>query len=803
MLVNRNINTMNGGVSQQPEELRFDNQVESMENFMVTVSQGLRRRNPLELLSTFNGTFSDNIKTHSYDRGDDKEKYAMFLDDNGIHIFDEEGNEKTVVVVDDNPLVDWIGTNWRRDVEFLTVGDTTWLLNKSIKVEMKEDKTETLFNRNNAFYWLKRSFNDGQDKGYTYYLTINGITFSDNSIDTDSSSKSLSDKLNQRYTTVDNDPSIFPDYIRAVNFGSIVHVYVAEIYAPDFRVHTGTTNRFVRVEDSDGNIVGLDVENYETSFNLINNNFKLYCEIDGVSDFYNLKDETPTEFTVYYYSNSTQAVSDSSPDLSTMNLYSTDGTEDFTFEFSDSWGDQASFGWKDSVSKISDLPASMKGFSENDVGTIAITGTDRDNFNNYYLKWKNGEYWGETTKEGIEYIIDYKTLPAKIVRQANGTFAFGYNNPNDDYDGFTHKWIERRVGDDDSNPIPSFIGNTISNMFFFKNRLCFTSEENVILSEAGGFYNFFATTVMEILDSDPIDAGVDSNTVSIIRAVNATAGAVTLWSDTGQFLLAGGDVLSPATTRIAQTSSYQSTNDIKPLAIDNEIIFFNKVGRNLTAMTYSPASIQSDKSTGRSISSHVPSYIPSTANGAYVSSAHNMIFITDKIDKNTIYIYKYFIKSQERAISSWFKWILPIEIKGIMIIENDLIILGDDNKITKLELEPKNISDSFLDFGDTSFTSKVVMSKFNIETNQGSKIIREPFYIKNIKINTYGKTDLDIINSERTKTKLINTKHLERKIVIGGNSEKINIGFSTSYDTGVQIDTVNIEGRVKTKSRNI
>ena len=46
MLVNHNIKNFFGGVSQQEDESRFDNQVESMENCLVTEAEGLRRRNP-------------------------------------------------------------------------------------------------------------------------------------------------------------------------------------------------------------------------------------------------------------------------------------------------------------------------------------------------------------------------------------------------------------------------------------------------------------------------------------------------------------------------------------------------------------------------------------------------------------------------------------------------------------------------------------------------------------------------------------------------------------------------------------
>jgi hypothetical protein len=203
-------------------------------------------------------------------------------------------------------------------------------------------------------------------------------------------------------------------------------------------------------------------------------------------------------------------------------------------------------------------------------------------------------------------------MPIKVVRQEDGTFKMGYNVIDLTVDGFNNEWKERSKGDEDSNPAPSFIDSKISNMFFFKNRLGFTSEENVILSETGSYYNFLASTVIELLDSDPIDASVDSDDVSIIRNVSAMAGSLTLWSDNSQFVLSGGEVLSPATTRISKTSGYACDATPSPVVLDSEIMFFQTIGGRFIAKSYLPASENTDATTANSLTSHVEGYLPST-----------------------------------------------------------------------------------------------------------------------------------------------------------------------------------------------
>ncbi len=703
MVVNKNIDNLNGGVSQQPDESRFYNQVETMENIHITVSEGERRRNPVELIRSLGVTPAGIVTTHSYDRGDDLEKYFMLFDDNGLKSFDiNDGTERVVNIVGDNPLSTWAsGTNgdWKANLDFLTVNDTTWILNNAMKVTASTpiDTVE----ENKAFFWVKKSFDNGASSGYDYRidLTVGGVTqtFTDNDVSTIGAISALK-------TAIDG------VVINGVTFTAVADISILKITA----------------------------------------------------------------------------------------------TDEFSFSSGDSFGNQASTGWRDNVRKVEDLPLSMNSFTSSEVGVIAIVGTDRDNFTLYYLAWNEDGYWYETVRPNRAEVIDYRTMPAKAVRQSDGTFSFGFNIIDDGHDLFDKEWKERRKGDEDSNPSPSFIGNTIDNMFFFKNRLCFTSSGNVIMSEIGRYYNFYATTAMEVLDGDPIDAGIDSNDVALIRNVNPSGGAVTLWADDAQFLLAGGEVLSPATTRISQTSNYSCDNSISPVVVDNEIIFFNKIGNYVDVLSYAPASIQSDKSSAESIASHIPSYIPADITDAVVSSSDNMLFLYSANSTREIYVYKYHVKGQEKLISSWSKWTFGFDIHSMFVLGGTLYMIADTDKFCKIELKPKGIDDAFLDFGSIVYESKVIMSKFSTPSSSSSKTqnIKDDFFMKNIVVSFEGDINLDIINKERDLTFSVPAILLDRKQYISGTSKNVRIGFSSSSANGFKLNSLNVEGRIETKSRS-
>ena len=84
----------------------------------------------------------------------------------------------------------------------------------------------------------------------------------------------------------------------------------------------------------------------------------------------------------------------------------------------------------------------------------------------YFLKFvgdNNGDKsgsWQETVAPDTFTTLDVATFPHIIQRQANGTFTVG-----------TYTWTPRKVGDDETNPFPSFFSDVIimlvKNLNFF------------------------------------------------------------------------------------------------------------------------------------------------------------------------------------------------------------------------------------------------------------------------------------------------------------------------------------------------
>jgi hypothetical protein len=138
-------------------------------------------------------------------------------------------------------------------------------------------------------------------------------------------------------------------------------------------------------------------------------------------------------------------------------------------------------------------------------------------------------------------------------------------------------WKYRDVGDATTNPMPSFVGNTIDGISFFKNRIIFTSRQNAICSQAGDYFNFFASTVITIVDSDPLTlVPVALNQFDFKHAI-ASQTSLLLFGDNAQYVLeTTTEAFAPKTAEINLLSSFSQTDRFLLLILVLVIFFLKK-----------------------------------------------------------------------------------------------------------------------------------------------------------------------------------------------------------------------------------
>lgn len=354
---------------------------------------------------------------------------------------------------------------------------------------------------------------------------------------------------------------------------------------------------------------------------------------------------------------------------------------DFAIAGQDGDGGDSMIVIKETVQRFGQLP------THGPAGIIVeVEGETTDTADNYYVEFvkKNANdsagVWKETLKEGAKTSLNAATMPHVLKREADGTFTFR-----------KEVWTDRLVGDNDSNPEPSFIGKPIYDVFFYKNRLGFVADENVIMSESGEFYNFFRTTMTTLLDSDPIDVAVPHIKVSILNHAFPYAEDLWLFSAQTQFRLKSTTLLSPKDIEFLPVTEFDASADCRPLALGQSIMFpFPKGDYAGFREMYLEA--DTDNIADAEITAHVPQYVPAGVFKLTGTTSEDVVVALTAEQQNVIYVYKYFWSGKEKLQSAWQKFEFPegTKVLNAEFIESSLILVmqrPDGVCIEKLDLK--------------------------------------------------------------------------------------------------------------------
>ncbi len=371
---------------------------------------------------------------------------------------------------------------------------------------------------------------------------------------------------------------------------------------------------------------------------------------------------------------------------SVLHIQSTN-TTDFQVEVGDSHGGDHLLVFKDETPDFKKLPVE----SPNDF-VIKVAGDNQKAQDDFYVKFNNG-VWKETVEPNILINLNAATMPHKLTKDASANFTFDVAT-----------YTERKVGDDATNPFPSFEGFTIADIFFHRNRLGLLADENVILSRAGEFlsFDFFRKSVLTIVDSDPIDVAVSSNKVSILKHAVPFNEALLLFSDLTQFKLTGDPVLTPETVNVANTTEFEASLRAKPAQAGKYVYFASKRGAWSGMWEYF-VDTDTDTNDASEITAHVPEYIDGEVTNIQASSNEDMLILQSSDDAQAFYVYRYYWQGREKLQASWSRWVFNGDVIGLSFNRADIYLLI--KRGTNLFLERINLSvDEASSYTDGSFS---------------------------------------------------------------------------------------------------
>lgn len=698
MLINQDIKNFVQGISQQPPTLRDPEQLDEQLNGYSSEAGGLQKRPPTMLVSSLARKLTKNTKplVHFIDR-DSNEKYIVLFTGNDIKVYDLQGNEKQINFAEGTKP--YIYTEKPRyNLKAITIADYTFICNTFQHTKMSDEIDDNSWDTQGLLVNIK----NGQ-YGRTYKIVINDETVasyetpdgSDKShtkmINTDAIVNKLATSLKEAgykvatgsswlyiqkiaYKAVTGEeillsPSTSPkqqeDRFKGLSFIGHYHAW-GEFPTTITRNVDTITLKFPTEENIRANAhdsFASDYAAYQKMMEEVNRckedkwvvthevitQGALHLDMTGTMNVYTFTYTTSTE------------VPSGNKAYSLIN----------TAVVYDGYNNQAAFGILKSTQRFTNLPASAP-----DGFTVKITGEKGSNTDDYYVRYDAAtQVWRECVRPGLKNHIKNSTMPHVLVREADGTFTFK-----------EAEWNAREAGDEDSNPLPSFIDNTINDIFYHRNRLGFLSGENVILTRSADFFNFWMASAMEVQDTDPIDLAVSDNKIATLYHAVPFDAELILFSKDAQFALRSDNVLTPKDAYLTPpVTHFGCSLKATPVNAGRNIYFLAERSEFSTVREFFVAADNTESKDAQDITSHVPSYLPNDTYKIAPSSVENILMFLTEGDEESMYVYKYLFIDSVRQQASWSRWSLGGTIYGASFIEDSLYIVVERNDYLCLE----------------------------------------------------------------------------------------------------------------------
>ena len=320
---------------------------------------------------------------------------------------------------------------------------------------------------------------------------------------------------------------------------------------------------------------------------------------------------------------------------------------------------------------------------------VKVSNARMSDEDDYYLRF-SGENnldgagsWSECPVPGITDTLT--NMPLVIQRTATTTFTVKQ---------FTYQ--TRRVGDTNTNPMPTFVGKRVNKVLFFRNRIALLAGENVILSRPGtlGTPDFFIESALTVSASDPIDISAASMFPSdIFDGIEINAGLL-VFSTNQQFLLASDDtVLNPDTAKLRSVSTYNYNKNIPPISLGTTISYLDNSGK-FSRMNEMANTAREGEPDVIEISKLVPTLLPKNLD-LLTNSRENSLILIGKTSSDTVFGYKYLSIGDKRQQQAWFKWKLNNPLLYHFIINDEYFFVDTDNFLQSIKLIQSDTDPSF------------------------------------------------------------------------------------------------------------
>jgi hypothetical protein len=255
------------------------------------------------------------------------------------------------------------------------------------------------------------------------------------------------------------------------------------------------------------------------------------------------------------------------------------------------------------------------------------------------------------------------------------------------------------------------------------------SGEYINLSETGDPFNFWPTTVQNVVDTDPIEVGSTQPSVMDFKSSVVFSDRLVAFTPQAQLTLKGDTILSPRTISLTQSASFENL-DTSPIASGTSIFFgFNRGSYSgiREMMVSNSLDLQFD---AVDITVQVPQYLTGSIKKIVASTHENYVIALCNGDLSSLYVYKYYNQGDQRIQSSWGKFTFTDStILDIQFLDTTLYVVlkrGSSTVIESLRMESgrKDSNSTYVTSLDRRLTpSQLVSATYDSVNNRTTYVL--------------------------------------------------------------------------------
>lgn len=659
--ISQKINSFNGGVSQQPDSLKLENQVRECVNYFSDPTYGLIKRPGLQAIQKLNNS-SNNGSWFFINKSDEDKLIVQVSKTGNVKVWDAQSGIQQTMNAQAGTATTYATHNKKEELEVLQINDYIFLLNRNITVTTSASTSAA-----QVYFGIITVGVVGYTTTYT--VTLDGTTFTYNSPTTS--------------TTVISVDTITSNLVSLINASG---TYTSQAIGPNIRVSRVNGADFTLT--ARGGTTGTALQAYKGTIDDIVNLPRQFTNGDIVK----ILGDTANNGSNYY-----------------VKFKTSNGAASGTGVWEETIGPSVPLGLNPSTMPHAIIKEADGSYSYRELSQTAanafVTSTSVSGIptavsvtSNGISRWNIGQtfavYGGTGKNLRLRVTSVNPTTNAitgvDIIRAGQGYTATNVvtNLLGDSFTintvatqtisgetWATNYWQERTTGDLETNPNPTFVNKTITGISFFRNRLVLLGQENIILSQASKYFDFFASTVITIVDSDPIDLSAGSaKPIEMRYAIPAPNGLV-CFADNAQYLLsANSAALAPNTAELNLISGFNQSTKVSPVDFGSTFALPIDNGTSTTVVEMQLAGDNSKPNTA-DITRAIPAYISPSITEMKASSSSTTLVMKSEQQANTLYVFRWFNNQNERVLSSWSKWTIPTDILMVDFDQDDMYMV--------------------------------------------------------------------------------------------------------------------------------